>query len=58
MILSRALNETRLAAALRDLNARIERGEEFPDASTIAALRYCVDYDALREAYDAQEVRQ
>jgi hypothetical protein len=41
-----------LALALDDLLARIERGQEYPDAHSAVAVLHKVDGDELRDAYD------
>lgn len=46
--------DQRLYAALINLNTRIRRGEEFPDACSRAAFQWRVDYDDLRYSYDNQ----
>lgn len=43
-----------LAYALERLNDLIDGGWEFPDACSKVALEEGVNYDALRDAYDAQ----
>jgi len=43
-----------LALALERLNNLIDGGVEFPDACSRVALEECVNYDALRDAYDQQ----
>jgi hypothetical protein len=45
--------EHRMGKALSWLVAAIASGREYPDAHTAAILRFCVDGDALRDAYDA-----
>lgn len=41
-----------ISDALRELQYAVERGEEFPDACARVALRWKVDHDILRVAYD------
>jgi hypothetical protein len=45
-------NPTKVAQALVDLQQRVARGQEFPDAQWAAASRHNVDPDALADAYD------
>jgi hypothetical protein len=47
----------RLEAALVELNALIEKGGEFPDASYRVAMKYVVSLEKLTEAYDNQFAR-
>ena len=52
-------NPDKVATALADLQARTERGEEFPDAAHRAARQHNVDQSALEAAYDeADRTRQ
>lgn len=44
----------RAERALTELLVRVSQGEEFPDACASLAMRFRVDYDALRKAYDAE----
>jgi hypothetical protein len=41
-----------LSNALEDIVARIERGQEYPDAQWAASQTHGVSGDALQEAYD------
>lgn len=43
-----------LDAALAHLNDLIAKGKEYPEAQYAASVAFCVDYQALGEAYDAQ----
>jgi hypothetical protein len=43
-----------MTEALKALNFRIARGEEFPDACWAVASRFQVGYTELADAYDAQ----
>lgn len=47
-----------LAAALADLQARIARGEEFPDAAYRASREHDVDQSALEAAYDEADLQR
>lgn len=49
------LDEQRLKNGLKNLNNRIEAGEEFPDACWAVASRENVSYERLQAAYDEQE---
>lgn len=42
----------KIVLALGDLLQRIARGQEYPDAHSAVAIKYRVDGDALRDAYD------
>lgn len=44
----------RLKCALIDINLLIDANWEFPDACSVAATNWRVDYDELRTAYDNQ----
>lgn len=47
------MNRENLIRALGDLLQRIARGQEYPDAHTAVAIKFKVDGDALRDAYDS-----
>ena len=51
-----AKQQQNLAKALEQLVWRIEQGEEFPDACGATALWFQIPHDALRDAYDEQEL--
>jgi hypothetical protein len=48
-------HDSDLSAALRFLNRMIDAGEEFPDASAKAAMKFDVNIEELTDAYDNQD---
>ncbi len=44
--------DAKSSGALLDLHRRVSAGQEFPDACAAVALRFQVDHDELRQAYD------
>ena len=51
-------NPTKVAAALADLQRRVERGQEFPDAQWSAASQHNVDHQTLADAYDEADLER
>lgn len=52
---ARITTERRLELALVYLRERIAHGTDYPDAEWQAGVRFGVDCDAIRAAYDNQE---
>jgi len=49
------LDEQRLKNGLKNLNNRIEAGEEFPDACWAASMAENTPYEKLQAAYDEEQ---
>ena len=51
-------NPSAIAKALVDLQQRVERGQEFPDAQWSVASQHNVDHQTLADAYDEADLQR